>query len=189
MSIVFTYFKNPKLPISIKIPVILLQLVYICMTVISPNSSSWATSLLHITCYVRGCKMPIYTVHNIFSIFYVLHGILLIGAVLYNFYVNVENRILGLFDCKARKSSKYCISKRGRNAIPPHISGATIEQWIHSNRTTKLTAASAAWQKKCIIIADTCTYPAWTQCWATIGPPAKRHSNGVSLEGRWWPAL
>ena len=32
--------KHPKLPISIKIPVTLLQIVYICMTAISPNSSS-----------------------------------------------------------------------------------------------------------------------------------------------------
>ena len=23
--------------------------------------------------------------------------------------------------------------------------------------------------------------------WAIIGPPAKRHLNGVSLAGRWWP--
>ena len=34
MSIVFTSFKHPKLPISIKIPVTLLQIVYICMTAI-----------------------------------------------------------------------------------------------------------------------------------------------------------
>ena len=40
MSIVFTSFKHPKLPISIKIPVTLLQIAYICMTAISPNSSS-----------------------------------------------------------------------------------------------------------------------------------------------------
>ena len=33
-------FKHPKLPISIKIPVTLLQIVYICMTAISPNLSS-----------------------------------------------------------------------------------------------------------------------------------------------------
>ena len=39
-SIVFTSFKHPKLPISIKIPVTLLQIVYVCMTAISPNSSS-----------------------------------------------------------------------------------------------------------------------------------------------------
>ena len=32
MSIVFTSFKHPELPISIKIPVTLLQIVYICMT-------------------------------------------------------------------------------------------------------------------------------------------------------------
>ena len=54
MSIVFTYFKHPKLPITIKIPVNLLQIVYICMTAISPNSSSWTTSLL--TCLLRGCN-------------------------------------------------------------------------------------------------------------------------------------
>ena len=35
-----TSFKHPKLPISIKIPVTLLQIVYICMTAISANSSS-----------------------------------------------------------------------------------------------------------------------------------------------------
>ena len=33
-------FKHLKLPISIKIPVTLLQIVYIGMTAISPNSSS-----------------------------------------------------------------------------------------------------------------------------------------------------
>ena len=27
------------------------------------------------------------------------------------------------------------------------------------------------------------------QCRATHDPPAKRHSNGVSLAGRWWPAF
>ena len=32
MSIVFSSFKHPKLPISIKIPVTLLQIVHICMT-------------------------------------------------------------------------------------------------------------------------------------------------------------
>ena len=31
MSIVFTFFKHPKLPISIKIPFTLLQIVYICI--------------------------------------------------------------------------------------------------------------------------------------------------------------
>ena len=39
-------FKHSELPISIKIPVTLLLIVYICMTAISPNSSSWTTSLL-----------------------------------------------------------------------------------------------------------------------------------------------
>ena len=39
-SIVFTCFKHPKMPICIKIPVTLLQIVYICMTAISQNSSS-----------------------------------------------------------------------------------------------------------------------------------------------------
>ena len=34
MSIVLTSFKHPKLPIIIKIPVTLLQIVYICMTAI-----------------------------------------------------------------------------------------------------------------------------------------------------------
>ena len=32
-------------------------------------------------------------------------------------------------------------------------------------------------------------FPASTQCRTTIGPPAKRHLNGVSLEGQWWPAF
>ena len=40
MSIVFAYFKHPKLPISIRIRVTIPQIVYICMTAISPNSSS-----------------------------------------------------------------------------------------------------------------------------------------------------
>ena len=52
MSIVFTSFEHPKLPISIKIPVTLLQIVYICMTAISQNLSSPTNSLL--TCYLRG---------------------------------------------------------------------------------------------------------------------------------------
>ena len=39
MSIGLTSFKHPKLPISIKIPDTLLQIVYICMTAISPNLS------------------------------------------------------------------------------------------------------------------------------------------------------
>ena len=46
MTIVFTSFKHSKLPISIKIPVTLLQIVYICMTALSQNSSLWTTSLL-----------------------------------------------------------------------------------------------------------------------------------------------
>ena len=33
-------YKHPKLPISIKLPVTLLQIVYICMTAISPNHES-----------------------------------------------------------------------------------------------------------------------------------------------------
>ena len=37
MSIVLTSFKRPKLPISIKIPVTLLQIVCICMTTIPQN--------------------------------------------------------------------------------------------------------------------------------------------------------
>ena len=53
MSIVFTSFKHHKLPICVKIPVTLLQIVYICMTAISPNLGSWTTSLL--TCYLHGC--------------------------------------------------------------------------------------------------------------------------------------
>ena len=32
-------------------------------------------------------------------------------------------------------------------------------------------------------------YQASIQCWAIIGPPAKRHLNGVSLADRWWPAF
>ena len=35
----------------------------------------------------------------------------------------------------------------------------------------------------------TCCNPASIQCRATIGPPAKRHLNGVSLAGRLWPAF
>ena len=37
MSIVLSSFKNPKLPISMKIPVALLQIVYICMAAISSH--------------------------------------------------------------------------------------------------------------------------------------------------------
>ena len=32
------------------------------------------------------------------------------------------------------------------------------------------------------------SYQSSIQCWAIIGPVAKRHLNGVSLAGRWWPA-
>ena len=32
-------------------------------------------------------------------------------------------------------------------------------------------------------------YQASIQCWAIIGPPAKRHLNGVWLADRWWPAF
>ena len=39
MHIVFTSFKHLKLPISIKIPATLLQIVYICIRAISPNLS------------------------------------------------------------------------------------------------------------------------------------------------------
>ena len=31
------------------------------------------------------------------------------------------------------------------------------------------------------------SYQASIQCWAIISPPAKRHLNGISLVGRWWP--
>ena len=30
------------------------------------------------------------------------------------------------------------------------------------------------------------SYQSSIQCWATIGPPAKRHFNGASLASRWW---
>ena len=33
------------------------------------------------------------------------------------------------------------------------------------------------------------SYKASIQCWAAIGPPAKRHLNGVSLAGRWCPTF
>ena len=32
------------------------------------------------------------------------------------------------------------------------------------------------------------SYQSSIQCWAIIGAQAKRHLNGVSLAGRWWPA-
>ena len=32
-------------------------------------------------------------------------------------------------------------------------------------------------------------YKSSIQCWAIIGTPAKRHLNGVSLAGRWWPSF
>ena len=31
------------------------------------------------------------------------------------------------------------------------------------------------------------SYQSSIQCWALIGPPAKRHLNGVSLTGHCWP--
>ena len=43
MSIVFASFKHLKLPTSIKIPVTVLQVVYIYMTTIYPNSISRTT--------------------------------------------------------------------------------------------------------------------------------------------------
>ena len=33
------------------------------------------------------------------------------------------------------------------------------------------------------------SYKASIQCWAIVGPPAKRHLNGVSLAGRRWPLI
>ena len=32
------------------------------------------------------------------------------------------------------------------------------------------------------------SYQASIRCWAISGTPAKRHLNGVSLAGQWWPA-
>ena len=55
MSIVFASLKYPKLPISAKIPVALLRIVYICMTPISPNLNLRTTSLL--TWQLRGCNL------------------------------------------------------------------------------------------------------------------------------------
>ena len=55
VSIVFTAFKHHKLPISIKIPVTLLPIVYMYMTAISPNLISGTMLLL--SCYLRGCNM------------------------------------------------------------------------------------------------------------------------------------
>ena len=31
------------------------------------------------------------------------------------------------------------------------------------------------------------SYQTSIQCWAIVGPPAKRHLNGVTLAGRGWP--
>ena len=31
------------------------------------------------------------------------------------------------------------------------------------------------------------SYQSSIQCWAIIGPPVKRHLNGISLAGHWWP--
>ena len=59
MSIVFTSFKHPKLPISINIPVTRKQIAYICLTAISPKFQFMiSTSLL--TCSLRGCKLKFY---------------------------------------------------------------------------------------------------------------------------------
>ena len=52
MPIVFTSVKHPKLPISIKIPVTLLRICLYLHEAISPNSSSWTTSLLSACCVV-----------------------------------------------------------------------------------------------------------------------------------------
>ena len=32
------------------------------------------------------------------------------------------------------------------------------------------------------------SYQSSIECWVTIGPPSKRHLNGVSLAGLSWPA-
>ena len=55
MFIVLTSFKHLKLPVSIKIPFTLLQIVYTCMTAISLNLISWTTSLL--TWYLHRCNI------------------------------------------------------------------------------------------------------------------------------------
>ena len=40
MYIVFASFKDLKLPISIKMPVTILQIVYVCITATAPNLNS-----------------------------------------------------------------------------------------------------------------------------------------------------
>ena len=42
------------------------------------------------------------------------------------------------------------------------------------------------WSSLAILVSQ--SYQSSIQCWAIIGPVAKRHLNGVSLAGRWWPA-
>ena len=42
--------------------------------------------------------------------------------------------------------------------------------------------------KTCLDPLEISRLPSSIQCWAIIGPPAKRHLNGVSLAGRRWPA-
>ena len=44
--IVFTSFKHPKLPISIKIPVTIWHIIYIYMTAINRDGSSWVEQVL-----------------------------------------------------------------------------------------------------------------------------------------------
>ena len=58
MFIAFTSFKHPKLPISIKF-----LSLYCNMTAISPNSSSWTTSLL--TCLLPGCIAFLSTLYRL----------------------------------------------------------------------------------------------------------------------------
>ena len=54
MSIVFTSFKHYKLPISIKVPVTLLQMFIFAWQLYLQIRVSWTTSLL--TCLLRGCN-------------------------------------------------------------------------------------------------------------------------------------
>ena len=69
-----------------------------------------------------------------------------------------------------------CGSRRGGGGGPdPHLQN-NKNIWFPSNTGPDTLKKSQSYQ-------------ASIQCWAIIGPPAKRHSNGVSLAGQWWPTF
>ena len=88
-------------------------------------------------------------------------------------YIIILNRIEW---CQQRKVYALCITIRGsragnRGSDPPPPPWKSQNQYW-SGSPDKLQS-----------------YQPRIQSWAIFGPPAKRHLNGISQAGRWWPAF